>query len=126
MNKIDEIENHEKASKIKNTIQKIVGVSLQNNKIITAKEAYLRTLYGTSLKDENRLKEFIYKINNEMTAKRSEKLFHCIVDVPIDIEPFIQDIISKYAENGYIVKELSGIFNDVHKKCLFFSWDEFK
>lgn len=98
--------------------------------IIPADTAYCRATYGENTTIKNLIKIHQHKINkliNEKTSMRTNgdtfTDYRCVYSFPMDIEPYIAQILKVFIDKGYKVINLSDKIEDIQDEHVYLiSW----
>lgn len=100
-------------NKIKNSVTSRIKSYLKNdsdneskiyndNRALSAKNAYMRAKYGRSLSQKDLLQKFFASANELVAAKSLEGTYCCMIEIDNDIKEFTPKIIKHFQEKlGY-------------------------
>lgn len=92
-------------------------------KNISANDAFLKTKYGKVESKEERYKNLISAINEEISQKCNMGEYCCIAKVPSDLEEeYLEKLTSEYKDKGFDVIDMREFIKRLNKTILFISW----
>lgn len=109
--------------KKKGLFQKLTSYNQEQDVLISAHDAYLRTTYSDAETDAVRMQNFLQKSSEIMLLSRQHKEFGCTIQIPDDLLLYTEDVINKFESLGYRVVNLKKELKDIEYTYLFISWD---
>lgn len=115
------METNENKSSFVKWITNLLNPNQQEVSTISAKEAYLNSLYFKSeISDEVRVNKFIRYIDNKISNKCRSQKFYCTIQVPEDLGKFKNKILKHFTENSYTCVDLSSKIDQIETKNLIY------
>ena len=98
--------------------------------IIPASTAYCKATYGENTDVKKLIKLHQHKINKLISEKTSMRTngdtftdYRCVYSFPIDVEPYINEILKVFIDKGYKVINLSDKIEDIQDEHVYLiSW----
>lgn len=92
----------------KSILKKVAGVFKPDFARMNAHEAYLKSAFGKTESDNERVKNFIEKIDKLIESRCQGGFYYCSVTIGDDLMKYKDQIVEAYTSIGYDVYEVQG------------------
>lgn len=92
----------------KSILKKVAGVFKPDFKRMNAHEAYLKSTFGKTETDTERVKNFIEKIDKTIESRCQAGGYFCPVAITEDLMKYKEQVVEAFTSIGYDVYEVQG------------------